>query len=126
MPLPQLCSVHDSQGMKDIKSKLDFGFTWKRLHETRILLPVVLCCPLSQARCSILYLKPCVQIVLWQKVNTQLIAKSLDNVEYDFYKPRFIISFWPPLGTLLPQQPQHTGGFQTNLTAGLRSVWSDP
>ncbi|KAM6251918.1 LOW QUALITY PROTEIN: MORC family CW-type zinc finger protein 4 [Spheniscus humboldti] len=90
MALPQLCSVHDSQGMKGIKSKLDFGFTWKRLHVTRILLPLLLCCPLSQAYCNILYLKPCMQIVLDKKVNTQLITKSLANIEYDFYKPRFI------------------------------------
>ncbi|KAM6197943.1 LOW QUALITY PROTEIN: MORC family CW-type zinc finger protein 4-like [Sarcoramphus papa] len=41
------------------------------------------------ASCSILYLKPRM-IVLQKKVNTQLIAKSLANVEYDFYKPRFI------------------------------------
>lgn len=81
---------------------------------------------LSQAYCSILYLKPCMQIVLQQKkVNTQLITKSLANVEYDFYKPRFIISFLLPLGTLLPQQPQHTAGFQNSLTAGLRPIWSD-
>ncbi|KAM9600222.1 MORC family CW-type zinc finger protein 4 [Morphnus guianensis] len=79
-----------------------------------------------QAYCSILYLKPCMQVVLQQKkVNTQLITKSLANVEYDFYKPRFIISFLLPLGTLFPQQPQHTAGFQTNLTAGLRPAWSD-
>ncbi|XP_074738993.1 MORC family CW-type zinc finger protein 4 isoform X1 [Strix uralensis] len=42
------------------------------------------------AHCSVLYLKPRTQIVLRQKVNTQLITKSLATVEYDFCKPRFI------------------------------------
>ncbi|NWZ19701.1 MORC4 protein, partial [Asarcornis scutulata] len=43
-----------------------------------------------RAYCSVLYLKPCVQIVLRQKkVNTQLITKSLANTEHDLYKPRF-------------------------------------
>ncbi|XP_035180110.1 MORC family CW-type zinc finger protein 4 [Oxyura jamaicensis] len=42
-----------------------------------------------RAYCSILYLKPCVQIILRQKkVNAQLITKSLANTEYDLYKPR--------------------------------------
>lgn len=51
-----------AQEMKDMKSKLDFGFTWKRLHATGILLPVVLCCPLSQAYCPTWYPKPRMQI----------------------------------------------------------------
>ncbi|KAM9179908.1 MORC family CW-type zinc finger protein 4 isoform 1-T1 [Mergus octosetaceus] len=43
-----------------------------------------------RAYCSVLYLKPCMQIVLRQKkVNTQLITKSLANTEHDLYKPRF-------------------------------------
>uniref|UniRef100_A0A8C3CY06 MORC family CW-type zinc finger 4 n=1 Tax=Cairina moschata TaxID=8855 RepID=A0A8C3CY06_CAIMO len=43
-----------------------------------------------RAYCSVLYLKPSVQIVLRQKkVNTQLITKSLANTEHDLYKPRF-------------------------------------
>nr|XP_013039255.2 MORC family CW-type zinc finger protein 4 isoform X1 [Anser cygnoides] len=43
-----------------------------------------------RAYCSILYLKPCMQIILRQKkVNTQLITKSLANTEHDLYKPRF-------------------------------------
>ncbi|NXD14303.1 MORC4 protein, partial [Nothocercus nigrocapillus] len=43
-----------------------------------------------RAYCSILYLKPRMQIVLRQKkVNTQLISKSLAKTEYDMYKPTF-------------------------------------
>ncbi|KAM8799971.1 MORC family CW-type zinc finger protein 4 [Eudromia elegans] len=43
-----------------------------------------------RAYCSILYLKPRMQIVLRQKkVNTQLISKSLAKTEYDVYKPTF-------------------------------------
>nr|XP_009668239.1 PREDICTED: MORC family CW-type zinc finger protein 4 isoform X1 [Struthio camelus australis]XP_009668240.1 PREDICTED: MORC family CW-type zinc finger protein 4 isoform X1 [Struthio camelus australis] len=43
-----------------------------------------------RAYCSILYLKPRMQIILRQKkVSTQLISKSLANVEYDVYKPTF-------------------------------------
>ncbi|NXC38462.1 MORC4 protein, partial [Penelope pileata] len=43
-----------------------------------------------RAYCSILYLKPCMQIVLRQKkVSTQLITKSLAHTRYDSYKPRF-------------------------------------
>ncbi|XP_010215100.1 PREDICTED: MORC family CW-type zinc finger protein 4 [Tinamus guttatus] len=43
-----------------------------------------------RAFCSILYLKPRMQIVLRQKkVNTQLICKSLAKTEYDVYKPTF-------------------------------------
>ncbi|CAM5165756.1 unnamed protein product [Natator depressus] len=41
-----------------------------------------------RAYCSILYLKPRMQIVLRQKkVKTQLISKSLANIEYDIYRP---------------------------------------
>ncbi|CAM2120199.1 unnamed protein product [Caretta caretta] len=41
-----------------------------------------------RAYCSILYLKPRMQIVLRQKkVKTQLISKSLANIEYDVYRP---------------------------------------
>ncbi|XP_038603999.1 LOW QUALITY PROTEIN: MORC family CW-type zinc finger protein 4 [Tachyglossus aculeatus] len=43
-----------------------------------------------RAYCSVLYLKPRMQIFLRQKkVNTQLISKSLARVEYDMYKPTF-------------------------------------
>ncbi|XP_062440665.1 MORC family CW-type zinc finger protein 4 isoform X1 [Rhea pennata] len=43
-----------------------------------------------RAYCSILYLKPRMQIILRQKkVNTQLISKSLAHTEYDVYKPTF-------------------------------------
>ncbi|NWI98702.1 MORC4 protein, partial [Crypturellus undulatus] len=43
-----------------------------------------------RAYCSILYLKPRMQIVLRQKkVNMQLISKSLAKTEYDMYKPTF-------------------------------------
>nr|XP_025034433.1 MORC family CW-type zinc finger protein 4 isoform X2 [Pelodiscus sinensis] len=41
-----------------------------------------------RAYCSILYLKPRMQIVLRQKkVKTQLISKSLASIEYDVYRP---------------------------------------
>uniref|UniRef100_A0A8C8SLM6 MORC family CW-type zinc finger 4 n=1 Tax=Pelusios castaneus TaxID=367368 RepID=A0A8C8SLM6_9SAUR len=41
-----------------------------------------------RAYCSILYLKPRMQIVLRQKkVKTQLITKSLASIEYDVYRP---------------------------------------
>ncbi|EDL23919.1 microrchidia 4, isoform CRA_b, partial [Mus musculus] len=41
-----------------------------------------------RAFCSILYMKPRMKIFLRQKkVTTQMIAKSLANVEYDIYKP---------------------------------------
>nr|XP_014347109.1 PREDICTED: MORC family CW-type zinc finger protein 4 [Latimeria chalumnae] len=44
-----------------------------------------------RAYCSILYLKPRIQIILRQKkVKTQLITKSLANIEHDIYKPNFI------------------------------------
>uniref|UniRef100_A0A8C6RRE5 Microrchidia 4 n=1 Tax=Nannospalax galili TaxID=1026970 RepID=A0A8C6RRE5_NANGA len=43
-----------------------------------------------RAFCSILYMKPRMKIFLRQKkVTTQMIAKSLANVEYDIYKPTF-------------------------------------
>ncbi|EMP31984.1 MORC family CW-type zinc finger protein 4 [Chelonia mydas] len=42
----------------------------------------------DKAYCSILYLKPRMQIILRQKkVKTQLISKSLANIEYDVYRP---------------------------------------
>uniref|UniRef100_A0A7M4EHP5 MORC family CW-type zinc finger 4 n=1 Tax=Crocodylus porosus TaxID=8502 RepID=A0A7M4EHP5_CROPO len=44
-----------------------------------------------RAYCSILYLKPRMQIILRQKtVKTQLMAKSLAHIEYNVYKPTFI------------------------------------
>ncbi|XP_014381833.1 MORC family CW-type zinc finger protein 4 isoform X2 [Alligator sinensis] len=44
-----------------------------------------------RAYCSILYLKPRMQIVLRQKkVKTQLMAKSLAHIEYNVYKPTFV------------------------------------
>ncbi|XP_059356130.1 MORC family CW-type zinc finger protein 3-like [Carassius carassius] len=44
-----------------------------------------------QAYCSILYLKPRMQIIIrGQKVKTQLISKSLANIEKDTYKPNFL------------------------------------
>ncbi|XP_041439362.1 MORC family CW-type zinc finger protein 3 isoform X2 [Xenopus laevis] len=46
-----------------------------------------------RAYCSILYLKPRMQIILrGQKVQTQLVAKSLALIEKDVYKPRTIAS----------------------------------
>ncbi|XP_039320077.1 MORC family CW-type zinc finger protein 4 isoform X1 [Saimiri boliviensis] len=43
-----------------------------------------------RAFCGILYMKPRMKIFLRQKkVTTQMIAKSLANVEYDTYKPAF-------------------------------------
>ncbi|XP_017722259.1 PREDICTED: MORC family CW-type zinc finger protein 4-like [Rhinopithecus bieti] len=43
-----------------------------------------------RAFCGILYMKPRMKIFLRQKkVTTQMIAKSLANVEYDTYKPTF-------------------------------------
>ncbi|XP_059506154.1 MORC family CW-type zinc finger protein 3a isoform X2 [Stegostoma tigrinum] len=44
-----------------------------------------------RAYCSILYLKPRMQIILLGvKVKTQLISKSLAHIEHDIYKPMFI------------------------------------
>ncbi|XP_016111608.1 MORC family CW-type zinc finger protein 3-like [Sinocyclocheilus grahami] len=44
-----------------------------------------------QAYCSILYLKPRMQIIIrGQKVKTQLISKSLANIVKDKYKPNFL------------------------------------
>ncbi|XP_039599784.1 uncharacterized protein LOC120522979 [Polypterus senegalus] len=44
-----------------------------------------------RAYCSILYLKPRMQIILrGQKVKTQLISKSLAYIEKDVYKPSFL------------------------------------
>ncbi|XP_043105451.1 MORC family CW-type zinc finger protein 3a isoform X2 [Puntigrus tetrazona] len=44
-----------------------------------------------RAYCSILYLKPRMQIILrGQKVKTQLISKSLANIVKDKYKPNFL------------------------------------
>ncbi|XP_060688723.1 MORC family CW-type zinc finger protein 3 [Hemiscyllium ocellatum] len=43
-----------------------------------------------RAYCSILYLKPRMQIILRKKkVKTQLITKSLAHIEYDVYRPNF-------------------------------------
>ncbi|XP_059507418.1 MORC family CW-type zinc finger protein 3-like isoform X3 [Stegostoma tigrinum] len=43
-----------------------------------------------RAYCSILYLKPRIQIILCKKkVKAQLITKSLAHIEYDVYKPNF-------------------------------------
>ncbi|XP_060944001.1 MORC family CW-type zinc finger protein 3-like [Limanda limanda] len=44
-----------------------------------------------RAYCSILYLKPRMQIVIrGQKVKSQLIAKSLASIRRDYYKPTFL------------------------------------
>ncbi|GCC25432.1 MORC family CW-type zinc finger protein 3a [Chiloscyllium punctatum] len=44
-----------------------------------------------RAYCSILYLKPRMQIILLGvKVKTQLISKSLAHIEHDIYRPMFI------------------------------------
>ncbi|KAF4020701.1 hypothetical protein G4228_012820, partial [Cervus hanglu yarkandensis] len=44
-----------------------------------------------RAYCSILYLKPRMQIILrGQKVKTQLVSKSLAYVERDIYRPKFL------------------------------------
>ncbi|KAE8621505.1 hypothetical protein XENTR_v10004854 [Xenopus tropicalis] len=44
-----------------------------------------------RAYCSILYLKPRIQIILRkQKVKTQLVAKNLAYIEKDVYKPQFL------------------------------------
>ncbi|GCB79153.1 hypothetical protein scyTo_0016917, partial [Scyliorhinus torazame] len=44
-----------------------------------------------RAYCSILYLKPRMQIILLgMKVKTQLISKSLAHIEHDIYRPSFI------------------------------------
>uniref|UniRef100_UPI00398F80F8 MORC family CW-type zinc finger protein 3-like n=1 Tax=Pristiophorus japonicus TaxID=55135 RepID=UPI00398F80F8 len=44
-----------------------------------------------RAYCSVLYLKPRMQIILLgKKVKTQLISKSLAHIEHDIYKPSFI------------------------------------
>lgn len=45
-----------------------------------------------KAYCSILYLKPRMQIIIrGQKVKTQLIAKSLAFIQKDHYKPNFLV-----------------------------------
>ncbi|XP_067849373.1 MORC family CW-type zinc finger protein 3a isoform X3 [Heptranchias perlo] len=44
-----------------------------------------------RAYCSVLYLKPRMQIILLgKKVKTQLISKSLAHIEHDIYRPTFI------------------------------------
>ncbi|KFQ27724.1 MORC family CW-type zinc finger protein 3, partial [Merops nubicus] len=44
-----------------------------------------------RAYCSILYLKPTMQIILrGQKVKTQLVSKSLAFIERDIYRPKFL------------------------------------
>ncbi|KAM9301221.1 MORC family CW-type zinc finger protein 3 isoform 2-T2 [Morus bassanus] len=44
-----------------------------------------------RAYCSILYLKPTMQIILrGQKVKTQLVSKSLAFIEHDIYRPKFL------------------------------------
>uniref|UniRef100_A0A6I8PPT0 MORC family CW-type zinc finger 3 n=1 Tax=Ornithorhynchus anatinus TaxID=9258 RepID=A0A6I8PPT0_ORNAN len=44
-----------------------------------------------RAYCSILYLKPRMQIILrGQKVKTQLVSKSLAYIEQDIYRPKFL------------------------------------
>ncbi|KAM4905533.1 MORC family CW-type zinc finger protein 3 isoform 2-T2 [Sylvia borin] len=44
-----------------------------------------------RAYCSILYLKPTMQIILrGQKVKTQLVSKSLAFIEKDIYRPKFL------------------------------------
>uniref|UniRef100_A0A667WRA7 Morc S5 domain-containing protein n=1 Tax=Myripristis murdjan TaxID=586833 RepID=A0A667WRA7_9TELE len=46
------------------------------------------------AYCSILYLKPRMQIIIrGQKVKTQLISKSLAYIAKDYYRPTFVVSF---------------------------------
>ena len=51
-------------------------------------------CVSLQAYCSILYLKPRMQIILrGQKVKTQLVSKSLAYIERDIYRPKFLVSF---------------------------------
>lgn len=47
-----------------------------------------------QAYCSILYLKPRMQVIIRsQKVKSELIAKSLAEIKKDHYKPTFLVSF---------------------------------
>ncbi|XP_066115513.1 MORC family CW-type zinc finger protein 3 isoform X1 [Saccopteryx bilineata] len=44
-----------------------------------------------RAYCSILYLKPRMQIILrGQKVKTQLVSKSLAYIEHDVYRPKYL------------------------------------
>ncbi|CAI5772577.1 family CW-type zinc finger 3 isoform X1 [Podarcis lilfordi] len=44
-----------------------------------------------RAYCSILYLKPRMQIIIrGQKVQTQLVSKSLAHIERDVYRPKFL------------------------------------
>ncbi|MED6292148.1 hypothetical protein CHARACLAT_030670, partial [Characodon lateralis] len=48
-----------------------------------------------RAYCSILYLKPRMQVIVrGQKVKSQLIAKSLAWIRKDHYKPAFLVSFY--------------------------------
>uniref|UniRef100_A0A3Q3MF53 Morc S5 domain-containing protein n=1 Tax=Mastacembelus armatus TaxID=205130 RepID=A0A3Q3MF53_9TELE len=48
-----------------------------------------------RAYCSILYLKPQMQIIIrGQKVKSQLVAKSLAWTRKDHYKPNFLVSFY--------------------------------
>ncbi|KAJ6662439.1 hypothetical protein lerEdw1_011852 [Lerista edwardsae] len=51
-----------------------------------------------RAYCSILYLKPRMQIIIrGQKVQTQLVSKSLAHIESDVYRPKFLaVSFSVP------------------------------
>uniref|UniRef100_A0A8K9VD23 Morc S5 domain-containing protein n=1 Tax=Oncorhynchus mykiss TaxID=8022 RepID=A0A8K9VD23_ONCMY len=50
-----------------------------------------------RAYCSILYLKPRMQIIIrGQKVKTELISKSLACIAKDHYKPNFVVSFLTP------------------------------
>nr|XP_045240278.1 MORC family CW-type zinc finger protein 4 isoform X1 [Macaca fascicularis] len=64
----------------DTEEKMTGGIT-SELPETEYSL---------RAFCGILYMKPRMKIFLRQKkVTTQMIAKSLANVEYDTYKPTF-------------------------------------
>ncbi|PIO23762.1 hypothetical protein AB205_0017060, partial [Aquarana catesbeiana] len=44
-----------------------------------------------RAYCSILYLKPRMQIIIrGEKVQTQLVSKSLALIEKDVYRPKFL------------------------------------
>ncbi|KAM4609446.1 MORC family CW-type zinc finger protein 3-like [Polymixia lowei] len=73
------------------KDRYDIQIPFDVIEKERLMPSTPACTYSLRAYCSILYLKPRMQIIIrGQKVKTQLISKSLAHVAKDQYKPSFL------------------------------------
>lgn len=90
-PQDRVCK-HWTSVLSFVCVKFSFPFFWCCILIVYFILSM--CCLCAQAYCSILYLKPRMQIVIrGQKVKTELISKSLAYIAKDYYKPNFVVSY---------------------------------